>query len=255
MGIRIKTKEDIAILREGGRRHADILRKVAEQVRPGIKTIDLDKIAHDLIRAQGDVPSFLNFTPQGAKAPYPASICISVNDEIVHGIPGDRILKDGDIVKLDLGLTHERLITDAAVTVSVGKPSKKDEELMYHTERALEIGIKAAKGGATIYDIGEAIERYLVGHDIEVIEDLCGHGVGYGVHEDPFVPNYAWEEGKKIKLVPGMVLAIEPITTFGDARMELCDDGFTYKTKDGLNAVQFEHTILITKGEAEVLTI
>lgn len=255
MAIRIKTKEDIAILREGGRRHATILRKVAEHVRPGITTKELDTIAHDLIRAEGDIPSFLNFTPQGAKAPYPASICISVNDEIVHGVPGDTVLKKGDIVKLDLGLTHNKLITDAAITVSVGTPSKEDEELMYHTEKALEMGIRAAKGGATIYDIGEAVERYLIGQNINIIEDLCGHGVGYSVHEDPFVPNYPWEDGKNIKLVPGMVLAIEPITTLGDGKMELGDDGFTYVTKDGSTACQFEHTILITKGEPEILTI
>jgi methionyl aminopeptidase len=255
MAIRIKTKEDIAILREGGKRHAAILKKVAEAIRPGMSTIELDTIAHDLIRAEGDVPSFLNFTPQGAKFPFPGSICISVNNEIVHGIPGSRVLQDGDIVKLDLGLTHEKLITDAAITVCVGTPSKEDEELMYHTEKALEIGIRAAKGGATVYDIGEAIERYLLGHNINIIEDLCGHGVGYSVHEDPFVPNYAWEDGKKIKLVPGMVIAIEPITTLGDEGMELSDDGFTYTTKDGSNAVQFEHTILITKGEPEILTI
>jgi methionyl aminopeptidase len=255
MAIRIKTKEDIAILREGGKRHATILRKVAEHVRPGIKTIELDKIAHDLIREGGDIPSFLNFSPHGAKFPFPGSICISINDEIVHGIPGSRTLQEGDIVKLDLGLTHEKLITDAAITVCVGKPTKENEELMYHTEKALEIGIRAAKGGATVYDIGEAIERYLIGHNVGTIEDLCGHGVGYGVHEDPFVPNYPWEEGKKIKLVPGMVLAIEPITTLGDERMELSDDGFTYRTKDGSTACQFEHTILITKGEPEILTI
>lgn len=254
MAIRIKTKEDIATLREGGKRHAAILQKVAEHVRPGIATIELDKIAHDLIRADGDIPSFLNFSPQGAKFPFPGSICVSVNDEIVHGIPGNRILKTGDIVKLDLGLTHDKLITDAAITVAVGTPSKANEELMYHTEKALEAGIRAAKGGATVSDIGEAIERYLLGHNINIMDDLCGHGVGYSVHEDPYVPNYAWDEGKKITLVPGMVLAIEPITTLGDGKMELSDDGFTYVTKDGSTACQFEHTILITKGEPEVLT-
>lgn len=255
MGIRIKTKEDIAILREGGRRHAAILRAVAEAVRPGITTKELDTIAHDLVLKDGDVPSFLNYQPRDASFPFPASICTSVNDEIVHGIPTDRVLEEGDIIKLDLGLTHGGLITDAAITVAVGTPRPKDEALMRHTEAALEAGIRAAKGGSTVYDVGVAIERYLTGANLHIVEELCGHGVGYDVHEDPFVPNYAWDEGKKIQLVPGMVLAIEPITTWGKGKMELSGDGFAYKTKDGANACQFEHTILITKGDPEVLTI
>lgn len=255
MKIRLKNKEEIAILKEGGKRHAFILNELAKLIAPGVTGDFLDKKAEEMILEGGDMPAFKNYTPNGAPRPFPASLCLSINDEIVHGIPYGKILKEGDIVTLDLGIRHGGLFTDSAITVAVGKIDKKAEYLITHTKKALYEGIKAAKGGNTVYDIGLAIERYLIGQKINVISELCGHGVGFGVHEDPFVPNYPWEEGKKIVLQPGMVLAIEPITTLGKDKTYLANDNFTYKTKDGSISAQFEHTIVITKGLAEVLTV
>ncbi|MEK7463839.1 MAG: type I methionyl aminopeptidase [Patescibacteria group bacterium] len=253
--ITIKTKDDIQKLREGGKRHAEILQALKAMVKPGISAKELDNEARRLIFEGGDVPAFLNYQPSGAPRPFPASLCVSVNDEVVHGIPNEKekILKEGDIVTLDLGLVHKGMITDAAITVPVGKIQKELEDLLEVTEKALHVGIKAAKGGKKIGDIGEAIERLGVAHKYGIIEELSGHGVGYHVHEDPFVPNYG-EAGKGETLKPGMVIAIEPMFNLGSRHIFLDSDGYTYRTKDGKPSVHFEHTILITKGEPEILT-
>ncbi len=254
--ITIKTKEDIENLREGGKRHAYILNALKSMVKPGVTTKELDDEAHRLITEGGDTPSFLNYKPRGAKRAFPASICVSVNDEVVHGIPNEeeKILKEGDIVSIDLGLVHKGMITDAAITVSVGSISPELKQLLEVTEKALIAGIKAAKGGNTVGDIGLAIERMAIPHNYGVIEELAGHGVGYAVHEDPYVPNYG-EAGKGEVLKPGMVIAIEPMFNLGSRHVVLSDDGYTYLTKDGKPSAHFEHTILITKGGAEVLTL
>jgi methionyl aminopeptidase len=253
--ITIKTKEDIAILREGGRRHGVILRELAAMVRPGLRVQELEDKARELIDAGGDTAAFLDYRPAGADRPFPAALCVSVNDEVVHGIPNEeeKILKAGDIVTLDLGLIHKNLITDAAVTVAVGTISTDLERLLVATKDALKAGIKAAKGGNRIGDISSAIERIGLAARFGVVEELAGHGVGYQVHEDPFVPNYG-EPGKGVVLKPGMVIAIEPIFNLGDRHVELDVDGYTYKTSDGSPSAHFEHTVLITKGDAEVLT-
>lgn len=253
--ITIKTKEDIQILREGGKRHAEILRALKAMVRPGITAKELDDEARRLIFEGGDTPAFLNYQPSGATRPFPACLCVSINDEVVHGIPNEKekILKEGDIVSLDLGLVHKGLITDAAITVAVGKVAKGPEELLAATEKALYAGIKAAKGGKKIGDVGMAIERLALAHNFGVIEELSGHGVGYHVHEDPFIPNFG-EAGTGETLKPGMVIAIEPMFNLGSRHVVLDDDGYTYRTKDGKASAHFEHTILITKGEPEILT-
>lgn len=253
--ITIKTKEDIQILREGGKRHAEILQILKTMVRPGISARELDETAHKLIIEGGDTPAFLNYQPHGAQRPFPASLCVSINDEIVHGIPNEeeKILKEGDIVTLDLGLIHKGLITDAAITVPVGKVSKELEELLEATKAALMAGIKAAKGGKRVGDVGSSIERVAVPHGYGVVEELSGHGVGYHVHEDPFVPNYG-EAGTGEVLKPGMVIAIEPMFNLGSRHVMLDSDGYTYRTKDGKPSAHFEHTILITKGSPEILT-
>ena len=253
--ITVKTKEEIIILREGGKRHAKILQALKEMVKPGITAKEIDDEAVRLINEQGDKPAFLNYKPYGAKTPFPGSVCISINDEIVHGIPNgiEKVLKDGDIVSIDLGLIHKGLITDSAITVPVGSVSKELEELLEVTKNALIAGIKAAKGGKRVGDIGVAIERHAISGGYGVVEELAGHGVGYSVHEDPYVPNYG-EAGKGEVLRPGMILAIEPIFNLGSRHIFLDKDGWTYRTKDGKPSAHFEHTILITKGEAEVLT-
>ncbi len=253
--IKIKTKEDIQILREGGKRHAEILLALKAMVRPGVSSKALEEESRRLILEGGDTPAFLNYQPHGASRPFPASLCVSVNDEVVHGIPNEKekILKEGDIVSLDLGLIHKGLITDAAITVPVGKVSKELERLLETTEKALIAGIRAAKGGNTTGDIGVAVERLAIANKYGVVEELSGHGVGFDVHEDPFIPNYG-ESGKGDVLKSGMVIAIEPMFNLGDRRVFLDNDEWTYRTKDGKPSAHFEHTVVITKGEPEILT-
>lgn len=252
--ITIKTKEEIAILREGGRRLALILQEVAKIVKPGVSTADLNILAEKLVADNGDKASFLNYKPKGIR-PYPASICVSVNDEVVHGIPNEnpKILQEGDIVSLDMGLTHKGLITDSAITVPVGKIDEESQNLLDATKSALYAGIKAIKSGKYTGDIGFAVERVAKANVYGVVEDLCGHGVGYDVHEDPFIPNYG-ERGKGDKLKSGMVIAIEPMFNIGGKEVVLAEDGWTYKTKDGSKSAHFEHTVVITSKGAEIIT-
>lgn len=242
-------------MREGGKRHSYILEKVAAKVVPGLSTQELEDYARELIKEGGDSAAFLNYTPRGAKRPYPASLCVSVNNEIVHGIPNEDalILQEGDIVALDLGLVHQGLITDSAVTVAVGKISEENRKLLEHTKEALALGIKAAKGGGYVGDIGEAIGSFARGLGYGLCEGLAGHGVGYKVHEDPFVPNEG-KRGAGELLKPGMVIAIEPMLTLGTDRIVLGVDGYTYKTADGSNSAHFEHTVAITDGDPIILT-
>lgn len=253
--VNIKTREEIEIMKEGGRRHSFILSKIAEKVAPGVSTQELEDYANKLIREGGDKGAFLNYTPKGAKRAYPASLCVSVNNEIVHGIPNEDplILQEGDIVSLDLGLVHQGLITDSAITVGVGKVSLEDRKLMDHCKEALFLGIKAARGGGHVGDIGHAIESFVRPLGYGLSEGLAGHGVGYKVHEDPFVPNEG-RRGSGELLRPGMVIAIEPMVTLGTDKIVLAKDGYTYKTADGTNAAHFEHTIAITENEPIILT-
>ncbi len=254
MAVIIKTKDQIEKIREGGKILAKILDKVAKKVKPGVSTFELDKYAYDLIKEGGDIPAFLNYRPEGAPKAFPATICISVNNEIVHGIPKkNRILKEGDIVSLDLGLKHNDFFTDHAVTVPVGKISKRDQDLLDKTKEALEIGIWAARGGDTVGDIGYAIESF-VNKKYGIVRELSGHGVGVKIHEDPYIPNYG-KPGKGQKLIPGMIIAIEPMLIIGSEKIITADDDWTIKTADGSKSAHFEHTILITEGDAEILTM
>jgi methionyl aminopeptidase len=253
--ITIKTKEEIDILREGGKRHAFILAELAKMVKPGLSSWDLESRAKELIEEGGDSSAFLNYKPYGAKRPYPATICVSVNDEVVHGIPNEeeKILQEGDIVSIDLGLVHKGLITDAAVTVPVGKVSPELAKLMEVTEKALYAGIKAAKDGRKTGDVGEAISRFAYANNYGLVEELAGHGVGYSVHEDPYVPNFG-EQGKGDVLKVGMVIAIEPMFNLGTKRISLDSDGYTFRTADGKPSAHFEHTVVITRSGVEILT-
>lgn len=254
MAVIIKTKEEIEILREGGKRLANILAKVATKVAPGVSTQDLDAYAYELIKQDGDEPAFLNYKPEGHSKPFPASLCTSVNNEIVHGIPGKKIiLKEGDIVSIDLGLKHRGLFTDHAITVPVGQTNKASLELLRATQEALAVGIAEARGGNTVGDIGYAIEQF-VARRYGIVRELSGHGVGKKIHEDPYIPNYG-KKGKGQKLIPGMVIAIEPMLTNGKAHIITTGDGYTIKTLDGSRAAHFEHTVLITEGEPEILTL
>ncbi len=251
----IKTPEEIEILREGGKRLARILAEVATHVRPGISSTELDAIAEGLIRDGGDEPAFKGYKPALHMKPFPASLCVSVNNEIVHGIPSQNVvLKEGDIVSLDLGLKHKGLFTDHAITVPVGTVSKKDTELMRATKEAMLVGIAAAVGGGRVGDIGYAIQTFVKPYGYGIVRDLSGHGVGRAIHEDPYIPNYG-KAGKGELLKPGMVVAIEPMLNLGEDDTIVARDGYTVKTADGSKSAHFEHTVLITEGEPEILTL
>ena len=253
--IKIKKKEEIALLREGGKRHAHILDELAKMVKPGLHIADLDAKAMELIKEGGDMPSLLNYKPYGANRPYPAALCVSINDEVVHGIPNEsvKVLKDGDIVGLDLGLTHNGIIVDAAITVPVGEVDEITKKLLIATERALTAGIARAMPGNRIGDISNAIQKEIESAGFSVVRELGGHGVGDRVHEEPFIPNFG-HAGTGPELVEGMVLALEPISTIGKASVVLSPDGYTYRTKDGSRSAHFEHTILIEKDKARIIT-
>lgn len=253
--IRIKTDEQISILREGGKRLATILYKVKEKVAPGISTKELDEYAEKLIRDGGDEPAFLNYRPHGVKTSYPASLCVSVNDEVVHGIPNKkRILKEGDIVSIDLGLKHKGLFTDMALTVPVGEISESSKKLLDMTEKALHVGIMAAQNGAKVGDIGFAIESFVKKNgNYGIVDILSGHGVGIEIHEDPYIPNFG-KKGVGATLKKGMVIAIEPMLNMGSKIVTIDDDEYTFRTKDGKKSAHFECTIAITDGEPEILT-
>ena len=250
----IKTPEEIKIIREGGKRLATVLDKVKDMVKPGISTWELDKYAEKLIKDAGDYPAFLNYKPEGAAAPFPASLCVSVNEEVVHGIPSkNKILKEGDIVSLDLGLRHKGLYTDMALTVGVGEISNGSKKLLETTENALYIGIDAAREGNRIGDIGHAIESFVRPHKYGIVEILAGHGVGKEIHEDPYIPNFG-KAGTGAKLVKGMIIAIEPMINNGTKNVVLEKDEWTFRTADRKKSAHFEHTILITDGDPEILT-
>lgn len=255
MPITIKTKEEIAILREGGRRHARILRDIAKLVKAGVSSKELDDKARFLTLSGGDRPAFLGYTPHGAKRPFPGSLCISINSEVVHGIPNEpeKILNEGDIVSIDMGLIHDGLITDMAVTVPVGKIDRIAGKLLSVTEEALLRGIKACRGGGTTGDIGYAIGSFVKSKKFGIVRELAGHGVGYSLHEDPYVPNYG-EKGRGAKLLPGMVIAIEPIINEGGGEIALRNDGYTYETADGKRSAHFEHTVVVTEKGCKILT-
>ncbi|TSC62272.1 MAG: methionyl aminopeptidase [Parcubacteria group bacterium Gr01-1014_48] len=252
----VKTPDEIEILREAGRRLAVVLNTVIAEVHPGVSTAVLDRIAHDQIVAGGDKAAFLNYKPYGANRPFPATLCVSVNDEVVHGIPNEhpKILADGDIVGIDIGLIHRGLVVDMAKTVAVGTIDRAAQKLLYTTEEALMCGINAAKGGKRIGDIGAAIESYARPLGYGIVEELGGHGVGHYVHEEPYIPNVG-TVGKGPKLLPCMVLAIEPMLNEGTRNIELDSDGYTWKTVDGKRSAHFEHTILITDDVPEILTL
>jgi methionyl aminopeptidase len=257
MAIIIKTQEEIETIRECGHRLATVLHKVKEKVVAGVSTKDLDLYAEKLIRDMGDTPAFLNYRPEGANKPFPASLCVSVNDEVVHGIPRkDKILKEGDIVSIDLGIKHKGLYTDMAMTVPVGKVNPIDAKLMEMTEQALQVGISAAVVGNTVGDIGYAIESFVKDNKAQkygIVEVLSGHGVGQEIHEDPYIPNFG-RAGTGAKLKAGMIVALEPMLNLGTKHVSIDDDGYTIRTGDGKRSAHFEHTILITDGEPEILT-
>ncbi len=250
----IKTEKEIELLRVAGKHLAQALKEVEQMVAPGVSTYELDMCAREAIKKLGDEPAFLDYQPEGARYPYPAALCASVNDEVVHGIPKkDVILKEGDVISIDLGLIHKGVIADHAITVPVGNVSKEVKDLLRITKESLDVGIGAIMPGAHVGDIGYAIESYIKPHGYGIVRELAGHGVGREIHEDPYVPNYG-TKGTGALLKPGMVIAIEPMINLGGRGVIFEKDGYTVRTKDGLPSAHFEHTVLITEKGAEVLT-
>lgn len=246
--IEIKTKEEIEIMREGGKILTEITKELEKMVRPGITTKELDRAAEALVLKSGSKCSFLGY--QG----YPACLCASINEEIVHAIPSARILKEGDIISLDLGILYKGFHTDMAVTVPCGKVSPEINRLIRVTRKALKRGIKKVGPGNTFGDLSNTIQRYIEDQGFFVVKDLCGHGIGKELHEDPEILNYGTRHsGAEIK--PGMVFCLEPMVAVGSGAIKEPKKGdFAYKTADGSLSCHFEHTIVATKNGAQVLT-
>ena len=254
MSITIKTKEEIEILKEGGHILAEVLRELAKLAKPGVSTGFLDQKARELISARGGEPAFLNYHPTFMDKPYPASLCVSLNNVIVHGLPSEKtILKNGDILKLDLGVKYKNLFTDAAITVGIGELTEEKHKLIDITKQALKLAINEVRPGNHIGDIGFAIENYIENNGFYVIEILVGHGVGHAIHEEPNVPNYG-KKGQGPILKPGMVLAIEPMVALKSKEVQLSKDGFGYETLGGSLSAHFEHSVAVTKDGHLVLT-
>jgi len=245
--ISIKSEREIILMREAGKRLADTFKKVEEVIKPGMTTNELDKIIHDYITSIECIPTCLGF--EG----FPKSACISVNDEVVHGIPGKRIIKDGDIVSVDLVLTYKGYCADAARTYIIGSVSDEVKSLVEDTKGAFYAGANMVHDDARICEISKAVEKYAHSHGLSVVEELVGHGIGTDMHEDPEVPNFNTNDRTRLKA--GMTICIEPMLNLGNKEVTFEDDGWTVKTKDGSMSAHYENTILITENEPQILTM
>lgn len=248
MAISIKSKAEIELMREAGRILALTHNELAKQVKPGMSTLEVDRIGEEIIRSYGCIPSFLNYNG------YPASICVSVNEEVVHGIPcKEKIIQEDDIVSLDAGVIYKGFHSDAARTLIMPGASEEVRKLVQVTKESFFVGIKQAVAGNHVKDIGKAIQEYVEGFGYSVVRDLIGHGVGANLHEDPEVPNYATlRRGAKLK--PGMTIAVEPMINLGVYDVYWESDDWTVVTEDGMPSAHYENTILITEGEPEILS-
>lgn len=249
MAVSIKTASEIEKMRHAGKLLQEVHDELGKALHPGMSTLDIDRLGEKLIRSKGCIPNFLNYNG------FPASICVSVNQEVVHGIPKKkRIIREGDIVSLDAGLIYQGYHSDAARTYLVGKGSPEAEQLIRVTRESFFEGIKYAKAGHHLHEISAAIGAYAESYGYGVVRDLCGHGIGTHLHEDPQIPNYKMPS-RGIRLVPGMTLAIEPMINMGTAEVKWLDDNWTVETADGSLSAHYENTILITDGEPEILTL
>lgn len=249
MSVTIKSNREIELMREAGKILCQVHDELAKAIKPGISTKDIDRLGEELIRSYGCTPSFLNYNG------YPASICVSVNDEVVHGIPNKKhIIREGDIVSLDAGVIYKGYHSDAARTHAVGEISPEAQRLIDVTRESFFEGIKYAKPGNHLYDISRAIQRYVEANGFSVVRDLVGHGIGTNLHEDPQIPNFK-QVGRGIRLVPGMTLAIEPMVNAGAYDVWWLEDDWTVVTQDGSLSAHYENTVLITDGEPELLSL
>lgn len=249
MSVTIKSTSEIELMEEAGRLLEIVHKEMEEAIKPGISTMDINRLGEKVIRSLGCVPNFLNYHG------YPASICVSVNDEVVHGIPNKHhILREGDIVSLDAGLIYKGYHSDAARTHGVGVISKEAKQLIEVTKQSFFEGIKFAKSGHHLHEISQAIGNYAEQFGYGVVRDLVGHGIGRNLHEEPQIPNFA-QKRKGLRLQPGMTLAIEPMINIGRPEVEWLDDNWTVVTADGTLSAHYENTILITEGEPKILTL
>ncbi len=246
--ITIKSEREIEIMRRSGKITARTIELLIASVKPGMTTADLDAIAEKSIRAGGGVPTFIGYNG------YPSSICASVNDEVVHGMPGPRVLQEGDLLSIDIGTTFEGYVSDSAITVPVGRVSESAQRLMRVTQECLMLGIAEMQIGRHVGDIGAAVQAHAEAAGYGVVRALVGHGVGKKMHEDPQVPNYG-TRGKGAALRSGLVLAVEPMITEGTHEVETLEDGWTVVTEDGKLAAHFEHTIAVTEDGPKILTL
>lgn len=249
MSVTIKSNREIELMREAGKILAAVHDELEKAIRPGMTTRDIDKLGEELIRSYGCIPSFLNYNG------FPASICVSVNDEVVHGIPTKKkILSEGDIVSLDAGVIHKGYHSDAARTHAVGKISYEAQKLIDVTKQSFFEGIKFAKAGCHLFEISKAIQDYVEQQGFSVVRDLVGHGIGAQLHEEPQIPNFK-QVGRGIRLEPGMTLAIEPMINVGAYDVWWLEDDWTVVTQDGSLSAHYENTVLITDGEPEILSL
>jgi methionyl aminopeptidase len=251
----VKNKKELEILKEGGRRLSRILNMVAESVKPGVNARELNDIATEAVEKSEDELAFLGYKPEGAVRPFPAGLCVSINDEVVHGIPNEeeKVIKEGDIVSLDMGIIHEGFVTDSTISVIAGEGDDSAEKLINTTKTALSMAIEKARAGNKVGLIGATVEEYVKSKGFIPADDLGGHGVGRRVHEEPFIPNIGPKDRGPV-LESGMVVAIEPIINEGTKRIYLDKDGYTFKTADGKRSAQFEHTVVVTKSDPIILT-
>lgn len=250
MPIIIKSDDEIAIMRESGRIVATTMQRLVDELRPGLVVKELDKIVRKEFERHGVIPTFLGY----AKPPYPATVCVSVNEELVHGIPGKRVIKDGDVVSIDLGCTYKGFVADHAVTIIVGEGSPVAKKLVDVTRQALNIGIEQLRPGNRLGQVSHAIQQYIESNGFGVVREYTGHGVGRAMHEEPQVPNFGPQDKGPV-LKKGMVLALEPMVTVGDFRTKTLDDRWTVVTADGSLCAHVEHTIAVTDGDPVVLTV
>lgn len=250
--ILIKTKQEIDYIRESCQIVAETLQLVKSNAKAGKTTLELDKIAEDYIRSNEGIPAFKGYSQSGS-FDFPGSICSSIDDEVVHGIPSDRVLKDGEILSIDVGVEKNGYFGDAALSIAIGELSPEKSKLMEVTEKSLYIGIDEAKAGNRVGDIGFAVQNYVEGEGFAVVRDLCGHGVGKHLHEEPQVPNYG-KKGTGELIKDGMTVAIEPMISIGHYSVRVAKDGWTVLTSNGKASAHFEHTVAIIDGKAEILT-
>ena len=249
----IKLPREIEIMKESCKIVAEILRLLKGMIRPDIMTKELDQFAEEFIRSQGAEPAFKGYGSD-KKNLFPATLCISIDDEVVHGIPSNRKLQEGEIIAIDVGVKKKNYFGDGAWTYAVGKISDDKAKLLRATEQALEVGIKQARAGNHVHDISAAVQSFVEKQGFSVVRDLVGHGVGQKLHEEPAIPNFG-EPRTGPLLQKGMTLAIEPMVNFGTYRVRIDSDGWTVRTADGLPSAHFEHTVLVTDNNPEILTI